>query len=232
MKRNISIITLIDILVYALIFGIIIYGKILGYRSYDDFYELVKEDGVTEYLTTLFLFICCIIFAVRAVRSYRNKNNKQLIFNIIMCLLFFFGTGEEISWGQRIFNIQTGEFFLENNYQKEINLHNLKIGNINLNILIFSKLMFVALLFYFVILDILAWKSKKIRKLITDFDVPLPKLHHTTILIIQNILVTTIGLLKDSELNELSLAGILFLVFISPAKRIMGISVTKTENPK
>ena len=31
---------------------------------------------------------------------------------------------EEISWGQRIFKIESPEFFIQNNFQRELNLHN------------------------------------------------------------------------------------------------------------
>ena len=42
-----------------------------------------------------------------------------------MALIFIFGAGEEISWGQRIFNVESSEYFLENNAQGETNLHNM-----------------------------------------------------------------------------------------------------------
>lgn len=44
-------------------------------------------------------------------------------------ILFFFIFGEEISWGQRIIGIESGEFFKESNIQGETNLHNLKVFN-------------------------------------------------------------------------------------------------------
>ena len=42
-------------------------------------------------------------------------------------MLFFLGFAEEISWGQRIFHIQTPEALAEINMQDEINIHNLNI---------------------------------------------------------------------------------------------------------
>lgn len=227
MKKNISLINVIDILVYALVFGLVVYAKYLGTQSFEAFYEVVKEDGIVEYLTAFFLFAGAVVFAVRAVKSAKRGNIKQLIFNLFMFVLFIFGTGEEISWGQRLFDIQSSEYFIENNYQKETNLHNLVIGGVDLNILIFSKLMFIALVFYFIILGILTWKWKFFRKLVLDFGVPVPRLHHIVFILVVNILVTTIHLVKESELHELVLAGVLFLVFLNPAKKIKQVRLTK-----
>jgi hypothetical protein len=42
-------------------------------------------------------------------------------------MLFFFGAGEEISWGQRIFGFKTPEPLAQVNKQDELNLHNLSI---------------------------------------------------------------------------------------------------------
>lgn len=227
MKRKISVVQVVDVLVYGLILSIIVYAKIVGMKSYDLFFEVVKEDGFAEYLTTFFLFACTIIFAVRAVRSYQIKNRNFLIFNIFMFFLFVFGTGEEISWGQRLLGTETGDFFKEYNYQGETNLHNIELWGVNLNKLLFSRLMFVALLFYFLIVPYLVLKTEKIRSLILKFDVPLPKLHHTIAFFVLNILVLSINLLKEDELHELTLGGVLFLIFLSPAKSIRGIQVRK-----
>ena len=41
--------------------------------------------------------------------------------------MFFFAFGEELSWGQRIFNLKAPEMVDQINYQHEINFHNLKI---------------------------------------------------------------------------------------------------------
>lgn len=48
---------------------------------------------------------------------------KQLVY-LGLAVLYFFGGGEEISWGQRIFNIHQPEI-LKENVQGELNIHNL-----------------------------------------------------------------------------------------------------------
>jgi hypothetical protein len=43
---------------------------------------------------------------------------------VILAFGFFVIAGEEISWGQRIFQVQSPEFFLQYNEQQELNIHN------------------------------------------------------------------------------------------------------------
>ncbi|QIA09669.1 hypothetical protein [Draconibacterium halophilum] len=129
--------------------------------------------------------------------------------------------------GQRIFSVEAGEYFMQNNYQGETNLHNLEIGGVDLNILIFSKLMFVALISYFVLLPLLTWKVKFIRKLVIDYGVPIPRLHHVIILLAVNAFIPlAINMIKESELHELALTGIFFLILINPAKKIKDVSLS------
>jgi hypothetical protein len=230
MKRKVSGILITDIVVYGIIIWFIAFAKIKSMESYEAFRVVVREDGWVEYLTTLFLFLGAVILGFNAVQAVRRKDKKQILFFTLAALMFIFGAGEEISWGQRIFGLETGEYFMEKNYQGETNLHNLEIGGVDLNILIFSKLMFIALAFYFIILPVLVWKTQAFRKLVIDFGVPLPRLHHVIVLLITNISVPLlIGMKKESELHELALTGILFLIFLNPAKRIKDISLGKQK---
>lgn len=227
MKRKITWITIVDVLMYVIIFAFVIVAMIKGKQSYEAFKEIVKEDGLAEYLTAFFLLMGAIIFMFKLPKAISEKSGKRIFFSVMVILMFIFGAGEEISWGQRLFGIETGEYFMENNYQKETNLHNLEIGGVDLNILIFSQLMFIVLIFYFVFLALLAWKFKGIQKLVLDFGVPIPRLHHTIVLLVSNYMVTTISLVKESELHELALTGVLVLVFLNPAKTIKGVKLYK-----
>ncbi|MCK3682621.1 hypothetical protein [Maribellus sp. YY47] len=226
MSKKVSGILITDIIVYGIIIWFIAYAKIKGMESYEAFRVVVREDGWVEYLTALFLFLGAIVLGINAVKAIQRKDKKQILFYTLSCLVFIFGAGEEISWGQRILGLHTGEYFMEHNYQGETNLHNLKIDGVDLNILVFSKLMFVALVVYFILLPLLTWKMKSFRKLVIDFGVPVPRLHHIAVFFITNIAVLTlIQMKKESELHELALAGILFLIFLNPAKKIKDIVI-------
>jgi len=51
------------------------------------------------------------------------------LFFLFLCVIFVLGAGEELSWGQRIFNLKTPDFLNEINEQGEINFHNISLVN-------------------------------------------------------------------------------------------------------
>lgn len=84
------------------------------------------EDLVGEW-AQVFLFAITMLLAVRqAIISARFR-----LFFGLLAFACLYVVGEEISWGQRIFDIQTPEFFNEHNLQQETNLHNLLTGPIS-----------------------------------------------------------------------------------------------------
>ncbi len=92
----------------------------------------VEEDGIYESLTAVGFFITSIGFVIAFFRSGSEENKsshpilKRLSY-LALAMIFLFGAGEEISWGQRIINLETPEAWREINAQEEINLHNLNI---------------------------------------------------------------------------------------------------------
>lgn len=92
----------------------------------------VREDRIYESLTAIYFFVASIMFAIAFYRSPIKLNFKDLAWLkrlsfLGFALLFFFGAGEEISWGQRIFGIETPNLIKGVNVQEEITIHNLKI---------------------------------------------------------------------------------------------------------
>jgi hypothetical protein len=87
----------------------------------DHYFELI---GAFSFLVTSILFLN----GFRLARTTLDKSWVSLIKQMIylgLALLFFFGAGEEISWGQRILGFQTPEPLSQVNRQEEFNLHNL-----------------------------------------------------------------------------------------------------------
>jgi len=87
----------------------------------DHYFELV---GAFAFLVTSILFFYGFILARRTLDKSWVSLTKQLIY-LGLALLFFFGAGEEISWGQRILGFSTPETLSQINRQEEFNLHNL-----------------------------------------------------------------------------------------------------------
>lgn len=89
------------------------------------------EDHFFEWMTSL-----CFLFS-SGIYFYLSAKKKNLIF-LLLAAAFFIGFGEEISWGQRIFNFKTPETLLAVNVQEEFNFHNIATWEINFLFKVFT----------------------------------------------------------------------------------------------
>lgn len=125
---------------------------------------VVKEDGVVEYLSAL-LFLLSSILAVFLLFKYRMPLRHRIILACLsFCLFVFFG--EEISWGQRIFGLETIEAFRGLNVQNENNLHNL-FGYL------FPSLFLLAVIAYGVVLPFAANASRIFQNALDMLGIPI-----------------------------------------------------------
>lgn len=81
---------------------------------------LGSEENLFEGLTCIFFLSASVLFLAGSRRNF---------WLIALGLVFFFGAGEEISWGQRIFGFQPPDSIREVNVQEEFNVHNLPLFN-------------------------------------------------------------------------------------------------------
>ena len=214
-----KLIKVVEIVIGTALFIFIGYGMYLKqFKGYDAFQEYIKEDGVVEYLTTFFLIFSSLVGIYRIFHYRKMKKPLWILTWALLALLFFFAAGEEISWGQRLTGVQSSEFFLQHNIQGETNIHNLVVDGKNLNIIIFSRLMFLCLFIYFVLSRLLVWKIPFIHNLVEKFNFPLPRIQHIMLMLASNSLVILINITRQSELHELSFGFIFFMIFLNPAR--------------
>lgn len=94
------------------------------------FSDYGTEDYVIENLTAVLFLIASVGFFITAKKSsyLKSKNSKAAYFMIIAwALLMFVFFGEEISWGQRIFDFSTPDALLSINKQQEFTVHNIEV---------------------------------------------------------------------------------------------------------
>jgi len=127
-----------------------------------------------------------------------------------------FGAGEEISWGQRIFDIHSGEFFAENNAQKETNLHNLRVNGVNINKLIFGKILTLFLVLYYLVLPSLYTRKAGVQRFFDRRYIPVPKKHHGVAALAAGISIMLVASSKQGELNEVCLSVMFFVTLYQP----------------
>lgn len=101
--------------------------------------NLYREDGFFESLTAL----CAVSAGILLALSIRAQEGRGAIaIKIILAALFFCFGMEEISFGQRIFNLKTPEMLMKINYQRELNTHNLFNPYFNLLYPVFNFVMY------------------------------------------------------------------------------------------
>lgn len=173
-----------------------------------------NEDSWVENFTALaFLFSSIVFF--KTFWSSRDENpilgkitrNRNLVY-LLLGLLFFVAFGEEISWGQRIFNWSTPEALAKINYQKETNIHNLDFFTFKdevddsfwsfLFVLNAGRLFFYFWFLYMVLLPGLSIISKRFHLFLKKKSIPVPSLW-IGLLMISNLLIAKFYKLYTSD---------------------------------
>ena len=180
------------------------------------FHVLVKEDGVIEYTTAILLLLMSFLLVWKIIHVRRIRGNTWLIFNTFFALGLFFGFGEEISWGQRLFDITPGTFFTENNLQKETNLHNLNLNGFKVNKWIFSYGMTLIIVCYFFFLLPAYKMNDYIKRMVDKFGVPIPQRKHAFLFAMISLINLAVKDTDKWELLETLFAAVLFLVVLNP----------------
>jgi hypothetical protein len=112
-------------LVLALVpIGIALIGIVTGGLGKDVYRWIVGEDKIGETVQVLAYFGALVLAVVLARRLWNaDRRGLAAVFGLFAAALVF-QTGEELSWGQRVFGWGTPESFAEGNKQGETNLHN------------------------------------------------------------------------------------------------------------
>jgi hypothetical protein len=176
---------------------------------------IATEDGVIEWLTVAGLALTSIVCFRRVILLKREKSALFLFMTSLLGLAFLFGAGEEISWGQRIFNTQSSEFFLQHNAQGETNLHNLVVGGKKINKIIFGIGLHLVLLIYLLILVPLYKRKQGLKDFMDRFAVPIATPYQVVSYLIMLTVIQVI--MDDSKRGELAEFAGSFLFFLNIA---------------
>jgi hypothetical protein len=180
------------------------------------------EDGLFEYGTAVFLFISSLVLGSHALSLLRRGAIVKTICTVLFALLFFFAAGEEISWGQRIFGWETTEFFAENNYQNETNLHNLMVGGNHLAKTLFGAGLTVVLLCYLVALPLLFGRWAWLDRLVNALAIPVPQKRHAVAALVSSVVIGLLegqGIKRVWEIYEFTFSLMALGIFLVPRNR-------------
>ncbi len=136
------------------------------------------EDGFFENLTAIALFLSAMAFLVLFFRTRK-------VIHLLFVVVFIFGAGEEISWGERILDFEVPQSIADNNTQHEFNVHNLKVfSSFDSNgikpglsrYITVSALYLLFCFFYGIVLPALQMRIGFIRKIVERIHLPVPPL--------------------------------------------------------
>lgn len=91
--------------------------------------DLVREDRLVEWASALFAMIAAGFMAGAAWRRWRNREAVGVSWLTLIVLVGLGGTFlllglEEVSWFQRVLDVESPDAFINRNAQQELNLHN------------------------------------------------------------------------------------------------------------
>ncbi|NLG06452.1 MAG: hypothetical protein GX559_02000 [Candidatus Pacebacteria bacterium] len=95
-------------------------------RNNQLFRILIQDDHLVEY-SQFFLLLLSSITCLFLQKYWWKKDKILAILFLLLAIACFFVAGEEISWGQRIFNIETPQQLAERNTQEELTIHNIDV---------------------------------------------------------------------------------------------------------
>ncbi len=138
-------------------FSLVLAAIAVGLAFFDphQYFALIDEDGLVEYASAVLWLLAALAMLVSMILA-PPRSRPMIAGYALLAAFFFVCGGEEVSWGQRIFGRESGEFFGRVNKQNETNLHN--IGSIS----IFSNLFFLFSLAFFVLRP---WWTRRSRGL-------------------------------------------------------------------
>ncbi|PIQ22948.1 MAG: hypothetical protein COW65_00165 [Cytophagales bacterium CG18_big_fil_WC_8_21_14_2_50_42_9] len=206
-----------EAIILYLTFGLLIFGIVMS-RLDPFWFEFiyVPEDGFIEWMTVLPLLLMAVVSVNRLVKLAPLRNSWFVISLLLFMGFCIFAAGEELSWGQRLFNWKSTEFFKENNAQKETNFHNLIIAGKSVNIIVFSRLVILFMVFYLLVLPILYQRSLKIRILAENFAIPIPQVYQIISLLLVFGLISLCPSHKRAELLEFSSCFLFLAIVLYP----------------
>ncbi len=152
----------------ALLDGLALLIVLTGFLYPKTYFALMLEDAVAEWITFYAFFLSGFIIVFHLWCSRKNGFtvfSSAFLIPTAVAIFCLFVAGEEASWGQRILGFKPPDLFLEQNYQQELNFHNLlkgdgfwgiQIGNRHLVIQIGSKYLVMLVAFFYGILFPLA----------------------------------------------------------------------------
>ncbi|GAB3201547.1 hypothetical protein ABID22_001455 [Pontibacter aydingkolensis] len=206
-------VALLGTFLYTFTFAHIFIGIVFSFLNPELYYSYTEEDSYIEYFTAFILLATAVLCFYKAF-STSSKLPKLFLYSA--AIVFFLGFGEEISWGQRIIGFETPDDLEQINAQKEFNFHNIHVDGVNLNKLIFGKVLYTCVFIYFLAFPILYRYKAWFKNLVDKVRLPIPTAIQSLIYFVSFFSILLIREGEKWELQEFALASFVFFAFLLP----------------
>lgn len=149
-------------------------------------WRLLGEDGIVEWMQFLCFTVIAGLLGFVFMERLRQTSRSTLELLALggLSALCALAALEEISWFQRILDVQSSEFFVANNRQGETNLHNLAVGSGSLHKTVLLKLIFIAGITHNLILPLVARSRPGVRRWVESLGLYLPPLSASVVYLV------------------------------------------------
>ena len=110
----------------VIVFAALTHWSLTAYEAVDWF---EGEDGVSEWWSVATYLAAAALASATAWKLRRLDQRKLALLHLFLAVVFLLGALEEISWGQRLFNLGTPDVLSAVNQQGETTIHN--VGSFN-----------------------------------------------------------------------------------------------------
>lgn len=187
------------------------------------------EDSPVENATALLLAVCGVALWWRAFAARKSLTHAALALGLLYGLVYVWAGGEEISWGQRILGFESPDYFQQNNDQQEFTFHNLVIGDVKLDELIFGPVLSYVILAYLIVLPLLWPRAAWVQRLVRTMFIPVPRRYHAAFAFAVTVIIPFLDESRRWEVYECIFALLSLAIFLHPANLLTG--TTTRQNP-
>ena len=201
------------------------FGLVRLHYNLPVFAAWIREDGLVEWVTFALLAAMGALALARAPAQAAPARLWWLAFGLGV----LFCAGEEISWGQRLFGWHSSEWFVAHNAQDETNLHNLVVGGIKLNKLVFGSLLGIGAALYLAGSAVSYRRSPALRAFLDERALPVPRNYQLALAAVAWTLAELARAVtgKAGELQEVGLVAILAVILLHPLNEASAPALTR-----
>lgn len=174
------------------------------------------EDGPVEWGTAICLALAAVVLFRNSGALWSKRGKTAALITAFYGVIYVFGAGEEISWGQRIFGLESGEFLSEHNFQNEITVHNLVVGERQLTKTLFGPVLTLVLLLYLIVFPLLYPRVEWVQNFARIISVPVPGRRHVLLTILASLVMLAVSMDRKWEVYEFVFSLLSFSIFLRP----------------